>query len=124
AGVEGGGRPLSPGEIPVGRQVERPDQEAVIVVLEARIAGQGEIIAAGTEQAPAKIKTGAAGRLAMNGGVAVATPGVKGAGADGGADVLALGTRALAGDDVDHAANGVGAILRRMGTAGDLDPLD
>jgi len=38
--------------------------------------------------------------------------------------VAEKGTRALLGDDVDHAADGVGAVERGLGAADDLDALD
>src|SRR5690606_3607418 len=63
-----------------------------------------------------------AGQVEVGGGVvAVGIVGLEGA-AEG--DRAGPGVQALAGDDVDHAAHGVGAVQGRHRTADDLDPLD
>src|SRR5690606_39038215 len=63
-----------------------------------------------------------AGEVEVGGGVvAVGAVGLEGA-AEG--DRAGPGVQALAGDDVDHAAHGVGAVQGRHRAADDLDPLD
>src|SRR5690606_4222650 len=103
----------------------RAEQETVVVGFKKGSTRRAEIIAFGSDQPAPEVEAGSVRHGAMNICIRVAAPGMENAGRHRGAYLLPLrtGRGPFAGNAIDHAADGVRPILRRVRPLFDLDPL-